>query len=241
MLSESEDDNMSVVSAISVPKSEQSIDEIDTFTHRSVTYQCSCGWEGAEFWSQNPSGVPLRNHICQRPQKARNMKETQIMREIYRTVDMGDYYDGLKLQVFPDQAAQEMAREVNLVQNQIEHRVLKPCKRIRDKLDTIKPQIEQMSNTTPDDVSFSVAEGVSTAQNAFPETEKKSDYTEQELTLLKTVDTNDQVLMETFKENSQCEKMLDEFEQYIEFMERDLDKKMMSEQKLPEVQLTLNE
>ena len=86
------------------------------------------------------------------------MKETQIMREIYRTVDMvskvifdwnllylkGDYYDGLKLQVFPDQAAQEMAREVNLVQNQIEHRVLQPCKRIRDKLDTIKPQIEQM-------------------------------------------------------------------------------------------------
>ena len=80
------------------------------------------------------------------------------MREIYRTVDMvskvifdwnltylkGDYYDGLKLQVFPDQAAQEMAREVNLVQNQIEHRVLQPCKRIRDKLDTIKPQIEQM-------------------------------------------------------------------------------------------------
>ena len=46
--------------ATSVPKSEQSIDEIDTFTHRSVTYQCSCGWEGAEFWSQNPSGVPLR-------------------------------------------------------------------------------------------------------------------------------------------------------------------------------------
>ena len=37
-----------------------------------------------------------------------------------------------------------------------------------------------------------------------------------ELTLLKTVDTNDQMLMETFKENSQCEKMLDEFEQYIE-------------------------
>ena len=79
--------------AISVPKSEQSIDEIDTFTHRSVTYQCSCGWEGAEFWSQNPSGVPLRlvlllyfqkynshcrNQICQRQQKAQNMKETQI-------------------------------------------------------------------------------------------------------------------------------------------------------------------
>ena len=98
------------------------------------------------------------------------------------------------MQVFPDQAAQEMAREVNLVQNEIEQRVLQPCKRIRDKLDTIKPQIEQMwvlfliyffwalfsrQNTTPDDVSFSVAEGVSTAQNAFPETEKKNDYTEQ--------------------------------------------------------------
>ena len=38
------------------------------------------------------------------------------------------------------------------------------------------------SNTTPDDsVSFSVAEGVSTAQNAFPDTyaDKKNDYSEQ--------------------------------------------------------------
>lgn len=56
----------------------------------------------------------------------------------------GDYYDGFKLQVFPDQAAQEMAREVNLVQNQIEQRVLQPCQAIRDKLKAIRPQIEQM-------------------------------------------------------------------------------------------------
>ena len=69
------------------------------------------------------------------------------------------------------------------------------------------------------------------------------------------MDANDQVLMDTFKENSKCEKILDEFEQYIEctlkfnfadlklilVMERDLDKKMMPEQRLPEVQLTLNE
>ena len=30
------------------------------------------------------------------------------------------------------------------------------------------------------------------------------------------MDANDQVLMDTFKENSKCEKILDEFEQYIE-------------------------
>ena len=73
ILSESEDDNSSIVSGRlhyfrdfhtkkkenSVPKSEQSVDEIDTYPQR-VSYQCSCGWEGAEFWSQNPSGVPLR-------------------------------------------------------------------------------------------------------------------------------------------------------------------------------------
>ena len=46
--------------------------------------------------------------------------------------------------MFPDQAAQEMAREVNLVQNQIEQRVLQPCQAIRDKLKAIRPQIEQM-------------------------------------------------------------------------------------------------
>ena len=80
------------------------------------------------------------------------------MREIYRTVDMvrstyftkflhviqGDYYDNFKLQVFPDQAAQEMAREVNLVQNEIEQRVLQPCQKIRQTLNSIRPQIEQM-------------------------------------------------------------------------------------------------
>jgi len=241
ILSESEDDNSSIVSENSVPKSEQSVDEIDTYPQR-VSYQCSCGWEGAEFWSQNPSGVPLRNHICHRPHKGRNMKETQVMREIYRTVDMGDYYDNFKLQVFPDQAAQEMAREVNLVQNEIEQRVLQPCQKIRQTLNSIRPQIEQMPTSNPDEVSFSSAEGVSTAQNAFPDTfGDRSDYTEQQLTLLKTVDANDQVLMDTFKENSKCEKILDEFEQYIEFMERDLDKKLMPEQRLPEVQMTLNE
>ena len=41
-----------------VAESESEIDLVDT--RQKVVYQCSCGWEGSEFWSQNPSGVPIR-------------------------------------------------------------------------------------------------------------------------------------------------------------------------------------
>ena len=41
------------------PVDSEPIETVDTRTQRSI-YQCSCGWEGTEFWSQNPSGVPIR-------------------------------------------------------------------------------------------------------------------------------------------------------------------------------------
>ena len=41
------------------PVDPEPIETVDTRTQRSI-YQCSCGWEGTEFWSQNPSGVPIR-------------------------------------------------------------------------------------------------------------------------------------------------------------------------------------
>jgi len=125
------------------PVDSEPIETVDTRTQRSV-YQCSCGWEGTEFWSQNPSGVPIRNHICQRPLKARNLKETQMTKEIYRTVDVGDYYEGFKLQVYPDQATQELVREVNKLQNELVERVSKPSQKILARLRKLRPQIESM-------------------------------------------------------------------------------------------------
>ena len=43
-------------------------------------YQCSCGWEGEQFWSETPDGIPMRNHICQRPRGARNLKNTHLLK-----------------------------------------------------------------------------------------------------------------------------------------------------------------
>lgn len=224
----------------------ESIETVDTRTQRCSVYQCSCGWEGTEFWSQNPSGVPIRNHICQRPLKARNLKETQMTKEIYRTVDVADYYEGFKLQVYPDQAAQELVREVNKLQNELVERVSKPSQKTRARLRKLRPKIESLKNASAechsvapesdareDDFEFSVAEGVSTAQNAFPDThrggngngQKANGFTVEELTLLKTVDTTDNEMMEIYAENRENHKILDEIEQYVIHMERDLDQK----------------
>jgi len=227
------------------------VETVDIRTQRSI-YQCSCGWEGTEFWSQNPSGVPIRNHICQRPLKARNLKETQMTKEIYRTFDVADYYEGFKLQVYPDQATQELVREVNKLQNEIVERVSKPSNKNRERLKKLKPQIENLKNASSevdlassecpeavrdDDFEFSVAEGVSTAQNAFPDTDelnrstgggsakKGNGFTVEELTLLKTVDTLDNEMMEIYSDNRENTKILDEIEQYVIHMERDLDQK----------------
>lgn len=220
---------------------EEIIDTIDTRT--KTIFQCSCGWEGTEFWSQNPSGVPIRNHICQRPQKARNLKETQMRKEIYRTVDVGDYYEGFKLQVFPDQATQELVREVNKLQNEVVERVAKPCQEIRERLKKLRPSIDSLKTHQPDEIlhsttgspavgddfEFSVAEGVSTAQNAFPDTHSQSaenkHFSAEELTMLKTVDSNDAEMMEIYSENAKRAKILDELEEYVIHMERDLDQK----------------
>jgi hypothetical protein len=228
------------------PVDSEPIETVDTRTQRCSVYQCSCGWEGTEFWSQNPSGVPIRNHICQRPLKARNLKETQMTKEIYRTVDVADYYEGFKLQVYPDQATQELVREVNKLQNELVERVSKPSQKILARLRKLRPQIESLKNasaeshsTAPesdardDDFEFSVAEGVSTAQNAFPDThiggnengQKTNGFTVEELTLLKTVDTTDNEMMEIYSENRENNKILDEIEQYVIHMERDLDQK----------------
>ena len=80
------------------------------------------------------------------------------------------------------------------------------------------------SDARDDDFEFSVAEGVSTAQNAFPDThipggnengKKSNGFTVEELTLLKTVDTTDNEMMEIYSENRENNKILDEIEQYV--------------------------
>ena len=79
------------------------------------------------------------------------------------------------------------------------------------------------SDARDDDFQFSVAEGVSTAQNAFPDThiggnesgQKGNGFTVEELTLLKTVDTTDNEMMEIYSENRENNKILDEIEQYV--------------------------
>ena len=79
------------------------------------------------------------------------------------------------------------------------------------------------SDARDDDFQFSVAEGVSTAQNAFPDThiggnesgQKANGFTVEELTLLKTVDTTDSEMMEIYSENRENNKILDEIEQYV--------------------------
>ena len=79
------------------------------------------------------------------------------------------------------------------------------------------------SDPRDDDFEFSVAEGVSTAQNAFPDThiggnengQKANGFTVEELTLLKTVDTTDNEMMEIYSENRENNKILDEIEQYV--------------------------
>ena len=71
-----------------------------------TVYKCTCGWTGDEFWSYDSDGCPLRNHICQRPRAARNLKQTHLSKEASRTVDMGDYYDGFKRSLYKDEHTQ---------------------------------------------------------------------------------------------------------------------------------------
>ena len=70
-------------------------------------YQCSCGWEGEQFWTETSQGVPMRTHICQRPRAARNLKNTHLLKELGRTVDTADYFDGFKQGLYKDDATQE--------------------------------------------------------------------------------------------------------------------------------------
>lgn len=135
---------------------------------------------------------------------------------------------------------------MNKLQNELVERVSKPSQKILARLRKLRPQIESLKNasteshsTAPesdardDDFEFSVAEGVSTAQNAFPDThiggnengQKTNGFTVEELTLLKTVDTTDNEMMEIYSENRENNKILDEIEQYVIHMERDLDQK----------------
>ena len=63
-----------------------------------------------------------------------------VAKSCYRIVQ-GDYYDGFKLQVFPDQATQDLVRETNLLQNEIYDRVVFPSRALRQKLKEIKPKL----------------------------------------------------------------------------------------------------
>ena len=88
-----------------------------------------------------------------------------MTKEIYRTVDVvskafciivvftklfsnvlfqADYYEGFKLQVYPDQATQELVREVNKLQNELVERVSKPSQKILARLRKLRPQIESL-------------------------------------------------------------------------------------------------
>merc|ERR1712098_873604 len=77
------------------------------------------------------------------------------------------------------------------------------------------------------EVTFSVADGVATAQDALPETQhdKSGGFSQRELALLKEVDTRDGRLIEMIHKQNEMNQNLDELEDYIVFMERDLEQK----------------
>lgn len=188
----SQSTNSSFLSDSAIPSTREHSSASEEETSPTI-YQCSCGWEGESFWGETPGGIPVRNHICQRPRAARNLKNTHLLKEFGRTVDHADYFDGFKRSLYKDEATQELVREVNLVQNE----VLETVKTA----DLARLDCEYLPNNNyekfkigserkiDEEVTFSMVEGVSGAQNAMPFTQNNENkFSKRELALLKEVD-----------------------------------------------------